>query len=310
MRILVTGGAGFIGSHVVDRFVSEGHHVWVLDNLRSGDRVNIHPEATFIQLDLKDERLAQKVAEVRPEAVFHLAAQIDVRISCSDPVFDATENILATLRLIEAGLANGMEFFAFASSGGAIYGEASGLQSEAHPEVPINPYGVAKLAVDKYLHTYEVQRGLRSASLRFSNVYGPRQGAKGEAGVVAVFSKRLRDGHAPCINGDGLQTRDFVYAPDLAEAASLVLIKRATGVFNLGTGRETTILDLAKGLCSAAGFDASKIQHSPGLPGEQRRSVLDSSKARHELGWAPRTELEEGLRSTYGWFSANRQEKA
>lgn len=310
MRILVTGGAGFIGSHFVDRFVSEGHRVWVLDNLRSGARANIHPEATFLELDLKDERLAQEVAAVRPEAVFHLAAQIDVRVSCADPVFDATENILATLRLIEAGLAHGMGFFGFASSGGAIYGEATGPQSETHLETPLNPYGVAKLSVDKYLQAYLVQRGLQSASLRFSNVYGPRQGAKGEAGVVAVFAKRLRDGQAPCINGDGLQTRDFVYAPDLAEAASLVLQKRATGVFNLGTGLETSVLELARGLCRAAGFDPANIQHAGGIPGEQRRSVLDPAKAARELGWVPRTNLEQGLRTTYDWFAANRQERA
>jgi UDP-glucose 4-epimerase len=310
MRILVTGGAGFIGSHFVDRFLAEGHQVWVLDNLRSGSRANLDPRATFVHLDLKDERLAAEIGRIRPEAVFHLAAQIDVRVSCGDPVLDATENILATLRLIEAGLASGMAFFGFASSGGAIYGEASGPQSEAHPEVPMNPYGVAKLAVDKYLHSYAVQRGLKSASLRFSNVYGPRQGAKGEAGVVAVFAKRLRDGLPPRINGDGLQTRDFVFAPDLAEAASLVLGRRATGVFNLGTGRETSILDLARGLCTAAAQDPAGIERAPGIPGEQRRSVLDASKAARELGWRPRMDLGEGLKLTYDWFAANRQEEA
>lgn len=310
MRILVTGGAGFIGSHFVDRFVSEGHRVWVLDNLRSGARANLNPKATFLELDLKDDRLAQEVAAVRPEAVFHLAAQIDVRVSCADPVFDATENILATLRLIEAGLAHGMGFFGFASSGGAIYGEASGPQTELHGEAPMSPYGVAKLAVDKYLHAYLMQRGLQSASLRFANVYGPRQGAKGEAGVVAVFAKRLRDGQAPRINGDGLQTRDFVYAPDLAEAASLVLQKRATGVFNLGTGRETSVLYLAGNLCRTAGVDTAGIQHVEGIPGEQRRSVLDPAKAARELGWVPRTALEQGLRTTYDWFASNRQEPA
>ena len=308
--MLVTGGAGFIGSHFVDRFVSEGHQVWVLDNLRSGSKANLNPAAAFLPMDLKDDRLAQAVAAVRPEAVFHLAAQIDVRISCGDPVFDATENILATLRLIEAGLANGMDFFGFASSGGAIYGEATGPQSEAHSEVPMNPYGVAKLAVDKYLHAYAVQRGLRSASLRFSNVYGPRQGAKGEAGVVAVFAKRLRDSRAPHIHGDGLQTRDFVFAPDLAEAASLVLQQRATGIFNLGTGRETTVLELAKVLCKAAAFDPAQIQHGSGIAGEQHRSVLDASKAARELGWTPRTGLAEGLQITYDWFAANRLEEA
>jgi UDP-glucose 4-epimerase len=308
--MLVTGGAGFIGSHMVDRFVSEGHDVWVLDNLSSGSRANLHPEARFIQLDLQDPGLAQAVAAARPEAVFHLAAQIDVRVSCADPVADASANILATLRLIEAGLAGGMQYFGFASSGGAIYGEAEGPQAESHPENPRTPSGVAKLAVDKYLRAYEVQRGLHSASLRFANVYGPRQGAKGEAGVVAVFAKRLRAGLAPRINGDGLQSRDFVYAPDLAEAASLVLRQRATGVFNLGTGRETSVLQLAGRLCAAAGFDPAAIEHGPGIAGEQRHSVLDPAKAARELGWAPRTALADGLSATWDWFSAHQADPA
>ena len=164
--------------------------------------------------------------------------------------------------------------------------------------------------MDKYLHAYAVQRGLKSASLRFSNVFGPRQGAKGEAGVVAVFSKRLRDRHAPHIHGDGLQTRDFVFAPDLAEAASLALQKRATGVFNLGTGRETSVLDLARGALRGCRFRSAKIQHGSGIAGEQRRSVLDASKAARALGWTPRTELAAGLQTTYDWFAANRQREA
>lgn len=307
MRVLVTGGAGFIGSHAADRCLRDGHEVAVLDNLRSGSRGQVDPRAEFLELDTRDPRLQSAIAAFRPEAILHFAAQIDVRVSCKDPVFDAEENILATLRLVEAGLANGLKHFVFASSGGAIYGEAAGPQSEAHPEVPINPYGVAKLAVDKYLHAYAVQRGLASCSLRFSNVYGPRQGAKGEAGVIAVFCKRLRDGLAPMVNGDGLQTRDFVYAPDLAEAASLVLAQRATGVYNLSTGRETSILDVARGLCLHAGVDPAGIQHAPAIVGEQRRSVLDASKAGRELGWKPATPLSIGMGDTYRWFEQNRE---
>jgi UDP-glucose 4-epimerase len=310
MKILVTGGAGFIGSHFVDRFIAEGHSVWVLDNLRSGSKANVNPSAEFILMDLKDEAMDAEVAKIRPEAIFHLAAQIDVRVSCADPIFDATENIMATLRLIEAGLKNGMQFFGFASSGGAIYGEASGPQSESHPEVPMNPYGVAKLAIDKYLHSYLVQRGLKSAALRFSNVYGPRQATKGEGGVVAVFAKLMRDGKPPKINGDGLQTRDFVYAPDLAEAANIVLKQGATGIFNLGTGVETTVLDLANKLCIEANMDISCIQHGQAIPGEQRRSVLDPSKAAKVLNWSPRTSLADGLKITYDWFVANKSEES
>lgn len=307
MRVLVTGGAGFIGSHAADRCLKDGHEVAVVDNLRSGSRGQVDARAEFIEMDIRDSRLEGALAKFRPEAILHFAAQIDVRVSCKDPVFDAEENILATLRLVEAGLANGLKHFVFASSGGAIYGEASGPQSEAHPEVPINPYGVAKLAVDKYLHAYAVQRGLASCSLRFSNVYGPRQGAKGEAGVIAVFCKRLRDGLAPMVNGDGLQTRDFVFAPDLADAAAKVLAQRATGVFNLSTGRETSILEVARALCMHAGIDFADIRHAPAIAGEQRRSVLDASKAERTLGWTPTTPLSIGLGDTYRWFEQHRE---
>jgi len=308
MRVLVTGGAGFIGSHVADRCLRAGHEVAVLDNLRSGSRSQVDPRIEFIEMDTKDARVADTIARLRPEAILHFAAQIDVRISCQDPVFDAEENILATLRLIGAGLPNGLKHFVFASSGGAIYGEAAGPQSEEHPEVPINPYGVAKLAVDKYLHAFAVQAGLASCSLRFSNVYGPRQGARGEAGVVAVFCKRLRDGLPPIINGDGLQTRDFVFAPDLAEAVFQALDRRATGVFNLGTGLETSVLELASSLCRCAGIDPALIAHTPAIPGEQRRSVLNATKAAVGLGWRAGTRIEEGIALTYDWFRTHREQ--
>ncbi|MDP2875071.1 MAG: NAD-dependent epimerase/dehydratase family protein [Holophaga sp.] len=308
MRVLVTGGAGFIGSHVVDRCLQEGHEVAVIDNLRSGSRYQVDPRAEFIELDIRSIRLPEIIGHLRPEAILHFAAQIDVRVSCQDPVFDAEENILATLRLIETGLAKGLQHFVFASSGGAIYGEASGAQSEAHPEVPINPYGVAKLAVDKYLHAYKVQKGLASCSLRFSNVYGPRQGARGEAGVVAVFCKRLRDQLPLQVNGDGSQTRDFVFAPDLADAVSRVLEQRATGIFNLGTGIETSIQELATSLCHCAQADPTLIHHGAAIPGEQRRSVMDASKAIRELCWTPSTAVQAGLAQTYDWFLTHREE--
>lgn len=309
MRVLITGGAGFIGSHVADRCLQDGHEVTVLDNLRSGARCQIASEVAFVEQDIRDGALSETLARLRPEAILHFAAQIDVRVSCQDPVFDAEENIMATLRLVESGLTNGLKHFVFASSGGAIYGEASGPQSEGHPEVPINPYGVAKLAIDKYLHAYGIQKGLASTSLRFSNVYGPRQGAKGEAGVIAVFCKRLREGLAPIVNGDGLQTRDFVFAPDLAEAVSLVLNQRATGLYNLSTGVETSILDVARALCGHAGVDLAGIQHAPAIVGEQRRSLLDASKAGHKLGWKASTSLAEGMGSTYRWFEQHREAK-
>ena len=303
MQIIVTGGAGFIGSHVVDDCLRRGHRVAVIDNLRTGSPENLAPEVELIEMDLGDPGLAATVAKLGASAILHFAAQVDVRISCQDPVFDAGENIIATLRLLEAGLASGMRHFLFASSGGAIYGEAGGPQDEGHPELPINPYGVAKLAVDKYLHAYASQRGLKGASLRFSNVYGPRQGTRGEAGVVAVFCKRLRDGRTPVVNGDGGQTRDFVYAPDLARAVGRVLETGAEGVFNLGTGRETSILDLAAALCRKAGADPAGIRCAAAIPGEQRRSVLDAGKALRVLGWRSETDLDSGLGLTWAWFS-------
>ncbi|MGA2082518.1 MAG: NAD-dependent epimerase/dehydratase family protein [Holophaga sp.] len=305
MRVLVTGGAGFIGSHLGGRLMAEGHRVAILDNLRGGVRDNLPSGAEFLELDLRDPGLPAELARLRPEAIVHCAAQIDVRLSCRDPLFDAGENILGTLGLLEAALGQGLRHFVFASSGGAIYGEAEAPQGEDHPERPSNPYGVAKLAVDKYLHAYAVQRGLSGCSLRFANAYGPRQGAKGEAGVVAVFCRRLAQGLRPVVNGDGLQTRDFVYVDDLVDAAVRALERRATGILNVGTARETSILDLARRLCALAGVDPAGIRHQDAIPGEQRRSVLDPGRARAALGWEPRTTLDQGLAATWAWFQGH-----
>ena len=305
MRILVTGGAGFIGSHAAERLLEDGHQVAVLDNLRGGSRAQVPARAEFLRMDLRDPLLPQAVARLRPEAIVHFAAQIDVRVSCRAPLYDAEENILGTLGLIEAGLDCGLKRFLFASSGGAIYGEADGAQGEDHPERPVNPYGVAKLAIDKYLHAYAVQRGLAGCSLRFANAYGPRQGAKGEAGVVAVFCRRLARGLAPVVNGDGGQTRDFVYVADLVEGVRQALDRQATGVFNLGTGRETSVLELARRLCRLAGVDPAGIGHRDPIPGEQRRSVLDPSRAGAALDWYPATDLDRGLGETWAWFRAH-----
>lgn len=302
MKILVTGGAGFIGSHVAGRLLGDGHQIAVLDNLRGGSRANVPPEAEFLRMDLRDPMLPQAMARIRPEVIIHFAAQIDVRISCRAPLFDATENILGTLGLIEAGLECGLQRFLFASSGGAIYGEAEGPQGEDHQERPVNPYGVAKLSIDKYLHAYAVQRGLAGCSLRFANAYGPRQGARGEAGVVAMFCRRLAQGLAPVVNGDGGQTRDFIYVADLVEGVRRVLAREATGVFNFGTGVETSVAELARRLCVLAGVDPARIEHRGAVPGEQRRSVLDPAKACAELGWRPDSRLDDGLAQTLDWF--------
>jgi UDP-glucose 4-epimerase len=302
MNVVVTGGAGFIGSHVAEALMGAGHAVAVIDNLSTGRRENVPRGCRLREMDLRDPALAEELARLAPEAVFHFAAQIDLRRSLADPVGDAEDNVIATLRLLEATLASGARRFVFASSGGAIYGEASGPQDESHREAPLSPYGVAKLAVDKYLDVYRRQRGLRAVSLRLSNVYGPRQSAAGEAGVVAVFARRLAAGEPLRVHGDGQQTRDFIAVRDVAGLAPRLLERDVEGTFNLGTGIETSVRDLAARMCFLAGRGA--IEPAPAIPGEQRRSVLDPRKAGRELGWRPATSLDDGLRGTLEWFAA------
>jgi UDP-glucose 4-epimerase len=308
MKVVVTGGAGFIGSHVAEALIGAGHSVAVIDNLSTGRRENVPEGCPLSEMDLRDPALAGELARRAPEAVFHFAAQIDVRRSLADPIGDAEDNVIATLRLLQATVASGARRFVFASSGGAIYGEASAPQDEQHRESPLSPYGVAKLAVDKYLEVYRRQRGLRAVSLRLSNVYGPRQSAAGEAGVVAVFARRLAGGQPLRVHGDGLQTRDFVAVRDVAALAPELLARDVEGTFNLGTGIETSVRDLAARMCALAGRGV--IDAAPAVPGEQRRSVLDAGKAGRELGWRPATALDDGLRDTLEWFVARRSEPA
>ncbi len=306
MRIVVTGGAGFIGSHFVDAFLEDGHDVIVIDNLSSGHKENIDPRAHFLHMDLADPGIYQLIQQLHPEAIFHFAAQIDVRMSIAEPFIDAEQNILTSLRLVDTGLASGIDYFCFASSGGAIYGEAnSGPQDESHPAGPVSPYGVAKLSVDHYLRTYQSHRGLRSCSMRFSNVYGPRQNAGGEGGVVAIFADRLVNGKPLIINGDGANTRDFVFAPDLASVASKLLNDRPMGIFNFGTGIETSISKLGEMMQKIAEI-SSPIQHGPPILGEQKRSVLNPGKAKRELGWESAHDLSTGLEKTLQWFKTHR----
>lgn len=307
MKILVTGGAGFIASHIVDAYIQAGHELVVIDNLSTGRRENLNPRARFYEVDLRDPQVAEIVADERPEVINHHAAQIDVRKSVADPVFDAEVNILASLRLFEAARLSGSRYIIFSSTGGAIYGEQDYFPAdENHPLRPLSPYGIAKLAVEKYLDYYNTVHGLNYAVLRYANVYGPRQNPKGEAGVVAIFCERLLKGEQPIINGNGLQTRDYVYVGDVVQA-NLALLEAPNdmlnSVFNIGTGVETDVVTIFRMLREL--FDESiEPLYGPAKLGEQLRSILDIRKAERHLGWRPEIDLAEGLKRTVDFYRA------
>jgi len=306
MRILVTGGAGFIGSHFVDRLLAGEHEILVIDNLSSGSPENLAPAAQLVPVDLASTQACRAIEKFRPEAVFHFAAQINVQTSIEKPVFDAEQNVLATLGLLEQ-IKRYRPYFVFASSGGAIYGEADhGPQDENHPEYPLNPYGVAKLAVDRYLHAYRHQFGLQTCSMRFSNVYGPRQSAQGEAGVVSIFMHRLRRAEKLIIFGDGMQERDFVFAKDLAAAAPTLLSQRPVGVINFSSGKATSVLRLAE-LSQGLFGRSDQIEFAPARCGEQRCSLLSASRASRILQWTAQTSIDSGLVQTKDWCLETRE---
>ena len=313
-RILVTGGAGFIGSAVADRFVATGHQVTVLDNLSSGKREQVPAVADFVQADVGSSEAAALVREGRFDAMCHLAAQIDVRRSVTDPAFDAGVNILGALNLLEAVRAAGATTrVVFASTGGAIYGDfVKPPNVETFAKDPESPYGIAKLAVEHYLAYYARVHGLPTAVLRYANVYGPRQDPHGEAGVVAIFCGRLLERRALTVFGDGGQTRDYVFVGDVAEAnliaatCPLPAMERLdVRAWNVGTGVETSVVELARAIMSAAGATVP-LEHAPARPGEQRRSSVAIDKAARELGWRPAVALADGLAQTYAWFAAQR----
>ncbi len=305
MRILVTGGAGFIGSHVADACLAAGHEVAVLDDLSTGREANLNPAARFHRVDVRDrEAVAAVMARERPEVLSHHAAQMDVRRSVSAPVLDAEINLIGLLHVLEEGRRHGLRRVVFASSGGTVYGDARRLPSrEDDPTEPVSPYGVAKLGSERYLHYYAVVHGLSWLALRYANVYGPRQNPHGEAGVVAIFTTRLLAGEAPVINGDGRQTRDYVFVADVVRANLLALTGDASGVLNIGTGIETSVLALAARIAEATGVPIP-ARHGPAKPGEQARSVLDPGRAGSALGWTPTTSLTDGLAETVAWFRA------
>jgi len=350
-KALVTGGAGFIGSHVVDALVKKGLKVVIIDNLSTGTKKNINPKARFYKLDIRSKKVAAIFKKEKPDYVFHLAAQTDVRRSVADPLYDADVNILGSLNLLQNSVENKVKKFIFTSSGGAIYGDEVKLPTTEEAEAkPVSPYGASKLAIEKYLFYYSKQfgsprrspergrrtkakAGLSYVSLRYANVYGPRQRSDGEAGVVAIFIKKILAGANPIINGDGKNTRDYVYVEDVARANVLALQNKARGAYNIGTGIETTVNQIFKKIVkvflrlhsepsalrlrsepSALRLHSLRLHsepmaepsarkkikevHGPAKPGEQRRSRLSYAKIKKELGWGPHINLEKGIKKT------------
>lgn len=309
-RVLVTGGAGFIGSHVADAYLARGDEVWIVDNLSTGKRENVPAGAKFIQMDISDPALEDVFRDAGGfDIVNHHAAQIDVRRSVADPRFDARVNIDGLLNVLELARRFGTRRVLFVSSGGVVYGEPEVMPTpESAPKLPLSPYGVTKLAAEFYLHYYRRVHGLESVALRYSNVYGPRQDPHGEAGVVAIFSTRLISGEALTIYGDGEQTRDYIYVGDVVAANMLlsdVPLGDGAGLdaysFNVGTGIETSVNQLARAMMAATGREV-EIRYAPARPGELLRSCLDASRLR-ALGWAPQTSLDDGLNATYQYIA-------
>lgn len=302
MKIVVTGGAGFIGSHLVDAFIAAGHEVFVIDDLSSGNKGNLNPKAKLYSMDLLDPKIPALIAEIRPDALNHHAAQMDVRRSVAEPMFDARVNILGFINLLEAGKQSGLKQVIFASSGGAIYGEQESFPAaEDHPKRPASPYGVSKLTGENYLAYYHATFHIPYVALRYANVYGPRQNFKGEAGVIAIFIDQLLSGKTPMIHGDGKQTRDFVYVGDVAAANLTALDTPYVGGINIGTGVETDLVTLYDKICRQMGSKVAAI-HGPAKDGEQRRSSLDCSHARKILNWFPKISLDDGLGNTVAYY--------
>jgi UDP-glucose 4-epimerase len=303
MKILVTGGAGFIASHVVDLYIQNGHEVVVVDDLSTGHARNINPAARFYQLDIRNPQIAEVFERERPDVVNHHAAQMNVRRSVAEPLFDADVNILGSLNLIECAKRFGVERFIYISTGGAVYGEPEYLPcDEKHPVNPICQYGASKHTVEHYLYMYHLNYGLKYTVLRYPNVYGPRQDPHGEAGVVAIFTGQMLADEQVVINGDGEQVRDFVYVADCARA-NLIALTRAngSGIYNLGFGRGTSVNEIFSALKQITGYHQMPV-HGPAKVGETRQIFLNAGKARQDLDWAPTVTLEDGLAQTAAFF--------
>ena len=305
MKILVTGGAGFIASHIVDKYIEEGYEVVILDDLSTGFEKNINPKAKFVKLNIQDEKVSELFEEEKFNVVNHHAAQMDVRRSVVDPAFDANTNILGTINLLQNSVKHGVNKFMFASTGGAVYGEQEYFPAdENHPTNPVSPYGISKLSVEKYLYFYFNEHKLNYTILRYANIYGPRQNPFGEAGVAAIFSTNLLKGDQPIINGTGEQTRDYVFIKDVVKANLLTLSDEECEIYNVGTGIETNVNELFKVLNVIVG-NSQEEKHGPAAAGEQMRSVITSEKLFNKFDWKPSIKLIKGLEETADFFKNN-----
>ena len=301
--VCITGGAGFIGSHLADAFLSRGDRVLVIDDLSGGRKENVPDGAELHVLDIRSPEAAALVREGGVDILVHHAAQMDVRRSVENPAFDAEVNILGSLNLAEAARRGGVKQILFASTGGAIYGEQDYFPAdEQHPARPVSPYGVSKLSFERYLFYFHTAYGLNATCLRYANVYGERQNPHGEAGVVAIFLSRLLAGQAPTINGEGLQTRDYVHVSDVVRATLAAVGRPGFHIYNVGTGVETSVVELYRELARAVGSDL-KALHGAAKPGEQQRSVVDARRIKADLGWPEPLPLRQGIQRTADWFA-------
>ena len=302
MKILLTGGAGFIGSHVADLYIKNGHEVVIVDDLSTGHASNINPQAAFYHLDIRGAGLQEIFEEEQPDIINHHAAQMDVRRSIVEPIFDADVNILGSINLLENARKYSVQRFIYISTGGAVYGEPEYLPcDEAHPIKPICQYGASKHTVEHYLYMYYENYGLKYTVLRYPNVYGPRQDPHGEAGVVAIFTGQMLKDKQVVINGDGEQERDFVHVTDCAQANLLALTTDNIGIFNVGSEKGTTVNQIFTTLREITGYPKEPL-FGPQIVGETQKIYLDAGRANTELGWKPEIELKEGLESTVGYF--------
>ena len=305
MKILVTGGAGFIASHLTDALILQDHEVFVLDNLSTGFKKNINPKAHFVESDIRDKGIIDLFRKEKFDLLCHHAAQMDVRRSVADPSYDAEVNINGTINLLQCCVRTGVGKFMFASTGGAVYGEQKYFPAdEQHDTNPLSPYGISKLAVEKYLYFYNMQYGLKYTILRYANIYGPRQNPFGEAGVVAIFTTKMLKGDQPVINGTGEQTRDYVFVGDVVKANLIAIEDDVSSIYNIGTGTETNVNEIFHNLNDIIGKGMKEI-HGPAAQGEQMRSVITSDKLFKRFNWRPSTILREGLENTVLYFREN-----